>query len=100
MTFIFNILGITGNDGESWNHQRRFTVRHLRNLGFGTRHLDAKTLMEAQHLINRGHKDLEKNLSNALSQSITNILFTLVSGDRLDYENPRLVQILELIKRR
>lgn len=72
----------------------------MRRLGFGTRHLDSKILMEVQHLVNRGHKDLEINLRDALSQSITNILFTLVSGDRFDYENPRLVHMLDLMNKR
>ena len=46
-------LGIVNTSGEVWQEQRRFALKHLRDLGFGRRSLDAVIHDEANDVIKR-----------------------------------------------
>ena len=46
-------LGIINGDGPRWTEQRRFALKHLRDLGFGTKSLDSVTVHEADQVIDR-----------------------------------------------
>jgi hypothetical protein len=51
-----NLSSLTGfffTDGPFWVEQRRFSLRHLRDLGFGKRSLEGIILDEAEELIKR-----------------------------------------------
>ena len=46
-------LGITNSDGPRWTEQRRFALKQLRDLGFGTKSLDSVMVHEADQVIDR-----------------------------------------------
>lgn len=48
-------------DGNLWIEQRRFLLRHLRNLGFGKNDMATMIEEEASHLVNSLLKRLETN---------------------------------------
>jgi len=51
-----NLSSLTGfffTDGPFWVEQRRFSLRHLRDFGFGKRSLEGIILDEAEELIKR-----------------------------------------------
>lgn len=41
-------VGITMTDGDFWQEQRNFAMRHLRNLGFGKSHMESLIIEELQ----------------------------------------------------
>jgi hypothetical protein len=45
--------GFFFTDGSFWVEQRRFSLRHLRDLGFGRRSLEVIIIDEAEELIKR-----------------------------------------------
>jgi hypothetical protein len=47
------LTGFFFTDGSFWMEQRRFSLRHLRDLGFGRKSLDGIILDEAEELIRR-----------------------------------------------
>ena len=46
-------MGITNSNGPRWTEQRRFALKHLRDLGFGTKSLDLVMVHEADRVIDR-----------------------------------------------
>ena len=101
-------LGLMFTDGEFWRHQRRFTLRHLRDFGFG------KTSME--HIMN---EEIEETLAEMRTKSeadsgrivdfqglfnipVTNMLWAIVAGERFrrdDIRFRRLLNNLEIFMR-
>jgi hypothetical protein len=55
--------GIIFNDGANWAEQRRFSLRHLRDFGFGKTSMESIILDEAVELINRFSLEDEKPVS-------------------------------------
>ena len=48
--------GLTSSEGTQWQHDRRFVLRNLRNLGLGKSYLEDAIHIEAQELVD----DLKK----------------------------------------
>ena len=46
-------LGIIDTEGSTWVEQRRFALKHLRDLGFGRKALDSVMNEEADQVIDR-----------------------------------------------
>ena len=46
-------MGITNSDGQKWTEQRRFALKHLKNLGFGRKSLDSVMVHEVDQVIDR-----------------------------------------------
>ena len=46
-------LGITNSDGPKWTEQRRFALKHLRDLGFGRKSLDSVMVCEVDQVIDK-----------------------------------------------
>ncbi|XP_043289882.1 probable cytochrome P450 303a1 isoform X2 [Venturia canescens] len=53
--------GVLVTDGVLWTEQRRFLLRHLRDLGFGKNDMATMIQEEASHLVNSLLKRLERN---------------------------------------
>ena len=51
MTTTIAIAGILMTDGELWKEQRRFAVRHLKDLGFGKSSLESLIMDEVNDLM-------------------------------------------------
>lgn len=102
--FFFLRLGITSADGELWNEQRNFLVKHLRSAGVG------RPAMEIQ--MQRGLDEIldifdEKSgcgeafyPGEILSPHLLNILWVFVTGKRIKRTDPQLIRLLELMKLR
>lgn len=92
--------GITFTNGEHWKTQRRFFIRHLRELGFGKQKMDFMITDEVNKIINfMGQNDLHE-IKTIIGTSVLSILWTLVAGERLEYSNERLQNLLTLMNRR
>lgn len=94
----FNLKGIFFLDGGYWLHQRRFTLRNLRDFGFGRRHQDyeeevideMKKLVELirdgpkyEHEKKYFTKDGRVNLPKALIGALGNCFLQACAGERL-----------------
>ena len=44
-------LGIINTDGQQWTNQRRFSLKQLRDLGFGKKSLDSVMIEEVDDVI-------------------------------------------------
>ncbi|XP_071445902.1 methyl farnesoate epoxidase isoform X2 [Hetaerina americana] len=102
--------GITSTDGPNWNEQRSFTVRHLRNLGFGRQTMAVLIEEElTQYLKSLQNEGTVVNGRNAgkgilmdlnLAPNVLNVLWAIVAGTRFSSNDPKLDSLLKLLRTR
>ncbi|XP_034839373.1 probable cytochrome P450 305a1 [Maniola hyperantus] len=93
-------MGITFADGELWKEHRQFTVKHLKNVGFGKTAMEVEIKKELRSIldyINR-HKSKPINPKTILAMSVMNILWKFTAGERI--KEDRLNFLLDLLSAR
>ncbi|KAB7493702.1 Cytochrome P450 2L1 [Armadillidium nasatum] len=94
-------LGIVASNGIHWNNSRRFTLRHLKDLGMGKSKIVSAVQYEASELV----KEIKKQagtpapLPQALKPAIINVLWQMVASIRHDLDNEEVVLIDKLIQK-
>ncbi|XP_035377440.1 cytochrome P450 2J2-like isoform X2 [Electrophorus electricus] len=85
--------------GKVWKEQRRFVLHTLRNFGLGKKSVEERVKEEAQYLV----QELQQHEGNPfypihpIMNAVSNIICSIVFGDRFDYNNKRFAQLLELL---
>ncbi|XP_049886246.1 probable cytochrome P450 305a1 isoform X2 [Pectinophora gossypiella] len=92
-------LGITFTDGAIWKEHRHFTVKHLRNVGFGKTAMEKEIQIELLNIL-QYIKNNTKSLSpkKVLAAAVLNVLWKYVAGERI--EEDRLMFLLDLLNAR
>lgn len=79
-------LGVVFNDGESWDVQRKFSLRILRQMGMGRanmiEHIEQESVEMVEYLKRRSANDCIIEMQHAFDIPVLNILWTLVAGYR------------------
>ncbi|XP_032527287.2 probable cytochrome P450 305a1 [Danaus plexippus] len=93
-------MGITFADGELWKEHRQFTVKHLKNVGFGKTAMEGEIQRELQYIIQYidNHNNTPINPKTILAISVMNILWKFTAGEHINME--RLIFLLDLLKAR
>lgn len=91
--------GLMFNEGPSWKSHRRFTLKTLRDFGFGKSSLESVLVEEADRM---GDYFVEQQEQPFLVQTlfnlvILNVLWTIVAGKRYELSDPRAQSIVKLI---
>lgn len=96
--------GITTTDGALWSEQRRFAVRHFRQLGYGKVHMEELILAELKDLLHELEPAAEQasavSLGPLLPPSVLNVLWALTAGTRFPHGDPQLQRLLDLMSQR
>lgn len=91
--------GIVFSDGKLWQKQRKFSLQHLRNFGFGRREMEEKIQEETRDLIaifnSRGSEPIF--MHTAFDVSVLNVLWAMMAGERFEIEDVRLIKLLQII---
>lgn len=96
-----DVGGIVASDGEIWREYRRFTLKTLRDFGFGRRGAEEIISGEAEHL-RRALEDAAGapvETSMLLSTATSNVICQLVFGSRLASEDANFSEILDLFRK-
>ena len=93
------VPGIIFSRGQAWVDQRRFTLRVLRDFGFGKSSMEDTLLDEVDKLCEELTKVVgkEMNISRKMNISILNALWALLTGEKLPLNDPKLLDIVEKI---
>ncbi|XP_038642105.1 cytochrome P450 2C42-like [Scyliorhinus canicula] len=96
---LSNDYGIASSNGERWKQIRRFTLSTLKNFGMGRKSIEQRNQEEAQFLVTaiRNKKDTPFSPNLFLRFAVSNIICSLVFGDRFDYEDKRFLTLIEMI---
>ena len=94
-----NAPGIFFTRGEAWREQRRFTMRVLRDFGFGKSSMEDTLVNEVDKLC----KQIKKSIGDAkdprlmMNISIVNALWGMFTGEKLPLDDPKLKHTVEII---
>ncbi|MBZ3884618.1 Cytochrome P450 2F1 [Sciurus carolinensis] len=91
--------GIAFSNGERWKVLRRFSIQILRNFGMGKRSIEERILEEGSFLLAELRKTEGEpfNPLFMLSRSVSNIICSVIFGNRFDYDDERLLTIIRVI---
>ncbi|XP_018009634.1 cytochrome P450 2L1 [Hyalella azteca] len=90
--------GLVSSNGVHWQHDRRFVLRNLRNLGMGKSYLDEAINIEAKALV----EDLKKyggeaiNYPDSFRTVALNIIWQMVASTRYDLDSKEVDAISRL----
>ena len=93
-------LGIVKSQGLLWQEQRRFTVKHLKDLGFGKHKLEPVIQDEAQYLIDdfvSKSKLGDVRFDNDFNIPIINILWQIVVSKRFEADLPESKEMIDTV---
>ncbi|XP_077413245.1 cytochrome P450 2K1-like [Vanacampus margaritifer] len=89
--------GIIFANGDSWKELRRFALSTLRDFGMGKKLAQDKVLEECSHLIPifESHKGQPFDTTSPLSCATSNIICSIVYGNRFEYSDPRFTAMVQ-----
>ena len=93
--------GLIFVDGLLWQEQRRFTLRHLRDLGFGKTCIEDQMMDEIRDLIRDMTNSAQSNADRVVefrgtfTVSVVNILWAIIAGQRFQRDDAALKKLLE-----
>merc|ERR1711935_985206 len=89
--------GLVMSNGKLWSDQRRFTLRALRDFGYGKRGLEHLINEEVASFIThlQDHVEEEMEFNTLFNIPIVNALWKITAGERFEYDDGKLLDILD-----
>ncbi|KAM8806029.1 cytochrome P450 2H1-like [Eudromia elegans] len=96
---FFKGTGIINSNGEAWRQLRRFALTTLRDFGMGKKGIEERIQEEAHFLVERLRNTRERPFdpNNYIIHAVSNIICSVVFGDRFDYEDKKFLTLLDLL---
>lgn len=93
------ILGIVFCEGPFWQKQRKFSLQHLKNFGYGRKEMEETILEEAKDLITALKKQCHQPIwmHTAFDTSVINVLWAMIAGRRYSIDDAKLKRLMEII---
>lgn len=91
-------LGVFFSDGPFWVEQRRFTLRHLRDFGFGKRSMEEFIMEEIEDTIKEITQKEIVQVTGLFSIATLNVLWRMIAGARYERDDAELLLLLEKLR--
>ena len=96
------IPGLLFTDGDVWEEQRRFTLRHLRDLGFGRTSSENLIQEEIHDVMDEIRTEAETSngivkFNDRFNMPLMNILWAIVAGERFKHDDDKLNRLLYIV---
>ena len=95
--------GITFNSGNEWKEIKRFTLRTLKDLGFGKSSTENIILEECDAMKTRMHGLIKHSVDGSVdvdtlfNQAALNVVWNFTTGERYDYEDKKMQKLVNLL---
>ncbi|XP_048472472.1 cytochrome P450 2F2-like [Rhincodon typus] len=91
--------GVIFSDGKLWQDNRKFVISALRDFGMGKKSIEDRITEEASFLVNvfESHKGQPFETAWILSSAVSNIICSMLFGDRFDYDDEIFIQLISMI---
>ncbi|KAB7507567.1 Cytochrome P450 2L1 [Armadillidium nasatum] len=88
-------MGITTSNGLTWHNIRRFTLRHMKDLGMGKSKIVSSIQREANELVEvmKKQSGTVAPVPHEMSTAIVNILWQMVAGKRHDLNDAEIISL-------
>ncbi|XP_067317006.1 cytochrome P450 2G1-like isoform X1 [Anolis sagrei] len=95
----FQGYGVILSNGNRWKQLRRFSLTILRSFGMGKKSIEERIQEEAQFVLEELRKTKEKPFDPTylFGSAMSNIICSIVFGDRFDYEDKEFKALLKMI---
>ncbi|XP_053119195.1 cytochrome P450 2C19-like isoform X1 [Hemicordylus capensis] len=92
-------FGVLMSNGERWVQLRRFSLTTLRDFGMGKKSIEERIQEEVKHLVKelQAKKGQPFNPVFLFSSATCNVISHILLGERFDYQDQQIVQILHWI---
>ncbi|RXG51103.1 cytochrome P450 2L1, partial [Armadillidium vulgare] len=86
---------IVSTNGPHWHEIRRFSLRHLRDLGMGKSKIVSAMQYEAMELVNHMKKQAgtPAPFPNVLTMAVINVLWQMVASKRFDFDDETVLEL-------
>ena len=86
-------------DGEVWQEQRRFTLRHLRDFGFGKNRMEALIMEEVNEFISwlKTQETASISMEHKFELSVLNSLWRITTGTRIKPDDQKSLEMFKKI---
>uniref|UniRef100_A0A452HZN6 Uncharacterized protein n=1 Tax=Gopherus agassizii TaxID=38772 RepID=A0A452HZN6_9SAUR len=86
--------------GQAWKEQRRFALSTLRNFGMGKKSLEQRVTEDAGFLCSAicSEKGLPFDPHFLINNAVSNVICSLICGERFDYDNKKFQRLLHLVE--
>ena len=87
------VRGVMFSNGREWQEQRRFTLKNLRDFGFGKLSMEGIIMEELEKVVKMLSKTSGQTqvLKLKMNIAILNALWYIVTGQKFDYDDPKLI---------
>ncbi|XP_033623276.1 cytochrome P450 2J2-like [Fukomys damarensis] len=91
--------GLMASSGQIWKEQRRFTLTMLRNFSLGKKTIEERIQEEAHHLAEVIAKEKGQTFNPyfKINNAISNIICSIIFGERFDYQDAEFQELLRLL---
>jgi len=90
-------LGILDTDGQTWTTQRRFSLKKLKDLGFGRKILESVMIEEVDEVIDEMVAKKNVNMDTNFNVAVVNVLWKIVASKRFDPQAADTKRMMSLL---
>ncbi|XP_059495408.1 cytochrome P450 2K6-like [Stegostoma tigrinum] len=91
--------GVIFSDGKLWQDNRKFVISALRGFGMGKKSIEDRITEEASFLVDvfESHKGQPFETAWILNSAVSNIICSILFGDRFDYDAEIFIQLTSMM---